>query len=118
MPASQQTSQMEPLPLSLEDVELLLRGFDVREVFTAKAILSQVQALHDWLSARWGNAGLLPKFRVEAVTDASQIIQGRIDLLPRTCRSGWVLIDHKSNPRGAEQWESMAKDYAGRTGHL
>ena len=100
-------------PLSLEDVDLLLRGFDVEGSVSAKAILSQVQALHDWISARWGNAAAFAEIPVEAVTDASQIIQGRIDLLLELA-GGWILIDHKSNPRGAEQWESIAKDYAGQ----
>ncbi|KAF0101158.1 MAG: UvrD/REP helicase [bacterium] len=100
-------------PLSLEDVDLLLRGFDVEGSVSAKAILSQVQALHDWISARWGNAAAFAEIPVEAVTDASQIIQGRIDLLLELA-DGWILIDHKSNPRGAEQWESIAKDYAGQ----
>lgn len=27
---------------------------------------------------------------------------------------GWVLIDHKANPQGADQWERIAEEYAGQ----
>jgi ATP-dependent exoDNAse (exonuclease V) beta subunit len=100
-------------PLSINDVEILLNGFGVEENVFARAVFTQTKALHEWIAARWADSPAYAEIPVEAITNDSQMIQGRIDLLIELV-DGWVLIDHKSNPKGANQWEGIAKEYAGQ----
>jgi ATP-dependent exoDNAse (exonuclease V) beta subunit len=50
---------------------------------------------------------------VEARRDNGQVLKGQIDLLLETS-SGWVLIDHKSNPGGASTREEVVQRYGGQ----
>lgn len=45
--------------------------------------------------------------------ESQQIINGRIDLLLEL-PEGWILLDHKSNPQSADQWEKIAEEHAGQ----
>jgi len=41
------------------------------------------------------------------------LLQGRIDFLLKV-NGGWILIDHKSSPGGADRWDAIAQEYAGQ----
>ncbi|MHB1514059.1 MAG: UvrD-helicase domain-containing protein [Acidiferrobacter sp.] len=101
------------MPLSLEEVEALLAGFGVGESVSAPAVLGQIHALHLWIVERWGEVPAFAEVPVEAITEDSQIIQGRIDLLLEVAE-GWIVIDHKANPRGADHWDALAEEHAGQ----
>ena len=94
-----------------EAIERILNGYGVSEQVSASGVLKQVQALFGWIEARWGTVEAYAEYPVQAVLPNGQITQGRIDLLLRTTK-GWILIDHKSSPLGAEHWEKLAKEYA------
>lgn len=100
-------------PLTEEEISEILCGHGVGNTVPAKAVWVQIAALHAWLSDRWPGAGRHAEIPAEAILETGQVMQGRIDLLLET-EKGWILIDHKSNPQGSEQWESVAKDYAGQ----
>lgn len=94
-----------------EEIERILAGHGVSEQISASGVLAQVQALDAWISERWGEVEAFAEYPVQAVLPNGQVLQGRIDLLLKT-NSGWVLIDHKSSPLGAEHWEEIAMEYA------
>ncbi len=100
-------------PLSLTEVNDILAGLGVGDRVSSNAIFGQINALHQWVVARWPDSKAHTEIPVESMLDTGQIMQGRIDLL-LAIDQGWVLIDHKSNPQGADQWESLAKASAGQ----
>ena len=97
--------------LTQEEIERILVGYGVSEQIPASGVLAQVQAFETWIRGRWGEVEAFAEYPVQAVLPNGQVLQGRIDLLLKTA-SGWVLIDHKSSPLGAEHWEEMAMEYA------
>lgn len=97
-------------PLRHGEVDELLRGFGVSDWVASAAVLRQAQALHDWISTRWPQATALAEYPVQSVLETGQVLNGRLDLLIDT-RDGWVIVDHKSSPLGAERWTSLAKDH-------
>jgi ATP-dependent helicase/nuclease subunit A len=42
-----------------------------------------------------------------------QVVKGQVDLL-LDAPAGWILIDHKANPRGGDAWEEVARRYSGQ----
>ena len=50
--------------------------------------------------------------RVEGVPNGP-VLGGLIDLLVDTDEA-WVIIDHKSSPFGADQWENLADRHGGQ----
>lgn len=100
-------------PLSADEVTALLLAFGAGESVTSSSVLAQIEVLRIWIAKKWGNPVAYAEIAVEAETDTGQIINGRIDLLLEVAE-GWVLIDHKSNPQGADHWERIAEEYAGQ----
>ncbi len=45
--------------------------------------------------------------------DSGQLLRGQVDLLLET-DAGWILIDHKSGPASATQWQDVAIKYSGQ----
>jgi ATP-dependent exoDNAse (exonuclease V) beta subunit len=41
------------------------------------------------------------------------VVKGQVDLL-LDATGGWILIDHKANPRGGDAWEEVARQYSGQ----
>ena len=72
-----------------------------------------IETLHEWIGTRWPGCKAFAEIPVEARLDNGQIMQGRIDLLLEL-DDRWVLFDHKSNPQGHDQWESVAQASAGQ----
>ena len=50
---------------------------------------------------------------VQSITDSGQTLNGRIDLLLEL-PEGWILFDHKANPQGRSEWQSIASKHAGQ----
>ena len=69
--------------------------------------------IDNWMTQRWPNARRHAEIPVEAMMENGQVMQGRIDLLLET-PSGWILLDHKSNPQGAEKWPEIVHDHSGQ----
>ena len=100
-------------PLSLEEVDSTLHGMGVGDRVSAASILGKIETLHEWIGTRWPSHRAFAEVPVEARLENGQILQGRIDLLLEL-DDRWVLLDHKSNPQGHDQWESVAQTSAGQ----
>jgi ATP-dependent helicase/nuclease subunit A len=101
-----------PTALTAPEIAAVLSGWDVREL-APEAALAQIDALDAWVAQRWPGARIHCEIPVEARRDNGQILKGQIDLLIETS-SGWVLIDHKSNPGGASTREEIVQRYGGQ----
>lgn len=98
---------------SADEINALLDGMGVGDKVSSAAVLGQITALEDWIRTRWGETKAFAEYPVQSILDNGQVLQGRMDLLLRT-QSGWVLLDHKSSPAGAEQWPAIANEYRGQ----
>ena len=54
-----------------------------------------------------------PRSRSRLALPNGQVVKGQIDLLLDS-PAGWILIDHKANPRGGDAWEEVARRYSGQ----
>lgn len=102
-------------PVDIAEVERLLDGFGVRESVAPAAVAKQAKALQAWISSRWPGATAFAEYPVQGVLESGQVLNGRIDLLLST-RDGWVIIDHKSTPMAADQWDRLAGDHGAQIG--
>ena len=84
------------------------RGCSIPRKFCA-----QIGALQAWIAQRWPGAAAQAEVPVEARLPGGQVVRGQIDLLLDT-PGGWILIDHKANPRGGDAWEEVARRYSGQ----
>jgi ATP-dependent exoDNAse (exonuclease V) beta subunit len=100
-------------PLSEKEVGEMLVGHGVGDAVTAKSVLGQIAALDTWVAQRWPKARRHAEIQVEPVLENGQVMQGRMDLLLET-PAGWILLDHKSNPQGADKWEGIAHQHSGQ----
>lgn len=91
----------------------ILRGFGVDGVVDTAALVKQSAALERWIAARWPGCRRHPEIPIEAILPNGQVVQGRIDLLLEV-DTGWVLIDHKSNPAPKSRWGEVAAEHAGQ----
>jgi ATP-dependent exoDNAse (exonuclease V) beta subunit len=101
------------VPLSGDEVSAILTGLGAGESVPSGSVLAQIQALQGWIAGKWGKPNAYAEIPVESVVETGQVINGRIDLLLEVDQ-GWILIDHKSNPQGTDQWERIAAEYAGQ----
>ncbi len=100
-------------PISEEEVEKILAASGVDEAISSHEIHSQIQSLHTWIAHRWPSAIAHPEWPVESITADGQWMVGRVDLLLRV-DDGWVILDHKSSPLAADQWDRLASEYGGQ----
>ncbi|WP_236201225.1 UvrD-helicase domain-containing protein [Pseudomonas pseudonitroreducens] len=91
-------------------VEHILQTWGVAHAVNRSAVVEQVRAFYEWVRSRWPNG----RVRVEVPIEASRLdgtrLRGRIDLLVDT-PSGWILVDHKSNPGSQARDEVLVQDY-------
>ncbi|RPI39025.1 MAG: DNA helicase UvrD, partial [Betaproteobacteria bacterium] len=95
------------------DANRILQGFGVAGAIDSTALVGQIGALERWIEARWPDCRRHPEIPVEGVLPNGQVVYGRIDLLLDT-QSGWVLIDHKSNPAPKDRWHHVAAEHVGQ----
>ncbi len=100
-------------PLGLDEIERLLQATGVNGRVDPAHIRQQIDALIEWLERRWPGHRRYSEIAVESVLDSGQVLRGQIDLLLDTPK-GWILIDHKSGPASADQWQDVAVKYSGQ----
>ncbi|MGV1016824.1 MAG: UvrD-helicase domain-containing protein [Fluviibacter phosphoraccumulans] len=99
--------------ITVEDVENILKGYQLTAFVSASALQSQVLALAEWVNQKWPGAKALPEWPIEAILPSGQIVNGRIDLL-LDVGTHWILIDHKSNPGARSSWPELANTHGGQ----
>jgi ATP-dependent helicase/nuclease subunit A len=72
------------------------------------AVLAQAQALICWVESKWPGARLWTEVPVEVKLKSGQVVRGQIDLLAEL-DDGWVLFDHKADPRSAADGDRLAE---------
>ncbi len=102
---------------SAERTELAARLFQQRGLagaFEPEVAIAASDALRAFVAERWPSATWHREIPVNAFVDTAQgrrRIAGSIDLLLETA-AGFVIIDHKSFPGRASEWEERALGYA------
>lgn len=82
-------------------------------VLQAKQIIERALALVDWLKEKYPEAQLHTEMPITQILPDGGLRQGAIDLVVET-ESGWIVIDHKSNPQPKGKWTEIAKEYSGQ----
>lgn len=96
--------------IALADVDAILVRWGVAGAVTAEAVAAQLQAFRGWLDARWPGCPVYVEVPVEVRLDDGVRLRGRIDFLVDT-PEGWILLDHKANPRGAARDEALIQKH-------
>ncbi|VTU41546.1 DNA-dependent helicase II (plasmid) [Variovorax sp. RA8] len=96
--------------ISVEDVERLLTRWDVAHAVDKGAVVAQVESFLAWIAKRWPDCPVHVEVPIEVDREDGTRLRGRIDFLVDT-PAGWVLIDHKSNPRGAAHDEELVREH-------
>jgi len=96
--------------ITATDVERLLSRWNVAHAVTTDAVVAQVEALLEWIDRRWPGCPIYVEVPIEAERQNGQRLRGRIDFLVET-PDGWVLMDHKSNPRGAAHDDELLQKH-------
>ncbi|MDP1740964.1 exodeoxyribonuclease V subunit beta [Polaromonas sp.] len=99
--------------LNEEEIEQILRRWSVYGSISPAAVQKQITAFTAWWRARWPDATPEVEVPVEARMEDGSIIRGQIDLLLKV-GAGRVLIDHKSDPRGAGVDDRLARAHGGQ----
>jgi ATP-dependent helicase/nuclease subunit A len=94
----------------LDEVERITARWGVAGAVAADAVLGQAQAMMAWVQRRWPGAPVYAEVPVEVKLSSGEVVRGQIDLLVKTT-PGWVLVDHKSNPRGSSADDDIASAY-------
>ncbi|NWG73494.1 MAG: PD-(D/E)XK nuclease family protein, partial [Rubrivivax sp.] len=100
-------------PLEPREVRAILERMQVAEGLDAQALHGQLEAIRHWIAQRWPGARAMVELPLQHVTADGRHLVGRADLVLRTA-TGWVLIDHKSAPVGAAQWDGLAQSHGGQ----
>jgi ATP-dependent exoDNAse (exonuclease V) beta subunit len=95
---------------SLDDVERIVVRWGVSAAVSSDAVLAQAQAMAEWVRRRWPGAPVYAEVPVEVKLTSGEFVRGQIDLLVKTT-PGWVLMDHKSNPRGSTEDQTLAREH-------
>lgn len=92
------------------DVERILTAWDVAHSVDRTAVIAQIKAFYAWLQQCWPDGRVHVEVPVEANRPDGTRLRGRIDLLIET-PEGWVLFDHKANPSGVHQDDSLVQKH-------
>jgi ATP-dependent helicase/nuclease subunit A len=99
--------------LGEEEIEQILVRWGVHGAISPAAVHKQITAFTGWWRAKWPNAAPEVEVPVEALMEDGSIARGQIDLLLKV-GAGRVLIDHKSDPRGAGIDDRLARTHGGQ----
>lgn len=83
-----------------EDVAAVLARWRIGAAVEPEAVLEQAQALLRWVNSKWPGARVWTEAPIEVRLKSGRIVKGQIDLLLELAE-GWVLVDHKADPRSA-----------------
>lgn len=96
--------------IGIAEVQSILARWGVDNAVAGDAVLAQLQAFQGWLEKRWPGCPVHVEVPVEVNLDDGVRLRGRIDFLIDTPR-GWVLLDHKANPRGAAREDTLIQKH-------
>lgn len=99
--------------IGVDDVRGILKRWGVAEVVDENEALSQVNAFAAWHQVKWPGAKLQAEIPFEAARPDGAVARGQIDLLINT-DSGFILFDHKADPRGVGEKDRLAKAHGGQ----
>ena len=94
--------------LDAAGIQRVLTKWGVEQAVQAGAVLGQVVALRTWLESRWPGAPVLSEVPIEVDLPDGRRLRGQIDLLVDS-PGGWVLLDHKADPRSAANDHRVAQ---------
>lgn len=100
-------------PMTASEIEAVFQRMGVAGAIHPQELQEQIAAFGAWIRSRWPDAIPYAEIPTEMRMPNGQLLQGRIDMLLKV-NGGWILIDHKSNPGGADRWEGIAQEYAGQ----
>lgn len=90
------------------EIGRILSVWGVSNTVDVAAVAAQVNAFREWHGKRWLGCPVLVEVPVESDGPEGTRIRGRIDLLVDT-PGGWILLDHKANPGGADRDVDLAQ---------
>lgn len=96
--------------ISVSEIEHILKAWAVAHHVDKDSVCAQIAAFQAWLAKRWPGCPVYVEVPIEADGPNGTRIRGRIDLLVEE-PSGWILLDHKSNPGGATRDEELAAEH-------
>lgn len=83
-----------------EDVASVLARWRIGAAVEPDAVLAQAHALLSWVQGKWPGARVWTEVPVEVKLKSGRVVKGQVDLLIELV-DGWVLVDHKADPRSA-----------------
>lgn len=95
-------------PCSVAELVAILKRWRVDMALDAQALLSQADALLEWLQRRWPDSKVHAEVPVEVRLESGRVVRGQIDLLV-DIEEGWVVVDHKADPRTVGRDERLAQ---------
>lgn len=95
-------------PATEEGVAAILRRWRVEAAVEPGAVLAQAQALLEWVKRKWPTSQVHVEVPIEVKLPSGRVVRGQIDLLVGIA-SGWVLIDHKADPRSTGDDDRLAQ---------
>jgi len=92
------------------EIDRILQRWGVASYLQAQGVCAQLKAFMQWCTQKWPGSEVLAEIPIEAQGPSGHRINGRIDFLIKT-EQGWILIDHKANPRGEEGDQKLVSTY-------
>lgn len=96
--------------IALEEVARILARWGIGDAVSSDAVFAQMHAFQAWLERRWPGCQVFVEVPIEVNLADGIRLRGRIDFLVQTS-VGWVLIDHKANPRGAASDDRLVQKH-------
>lgn len=90
-----------------ESIQAILNRWRVGAAVESEAVLAQAHALRRWIETKWPGAALWAELPVEVRLESGRVVRGQIDLLIQV-DDGWVIVDHKADPRSASDGDRLA----------
>jgi len=91
-----------------EDIAAVLARWRIGTALDSEAVLGQAHALLRWFESKWPGAKVWTEVPVEVKLKSGRVVRGQIDLLIEL-GDGWVLVDHKADPRSAADGDRLAE---------
>jgi len=91
-------------------IEAILSRWHIGAAVEPEAVLGQAQALLRWVESKWIGARVWTEVPVEVRLKSGRVVRGQADLLVELAE-GWVLVDHKADPRSAADGDRLAETH-------
>lgn len=90
-----------------EAVAAILKRWRLGAAAEPEAVLAQASVLLKWVHTKWPGARMYVEVPVEVTLKSGRVVRGQVDLLVEAT-DGWVLIDHKADPRSTGTDDRLA----------